>query len=334
VSAEPLHPVYLVTGTDRPKIRRALERLRGRFDESSIDVLSAEKSAEKEASTGADAVAACNALGLFGDDGSRLVVVERVERWNATDVDAIAGYVRDPAPATVLALVADEQVKGKLPEVCAKAGTVLVFDTPKPRDLPAWVREHFERRGARVVGDAPRALVEIVGDNPATLESEVDKIATWAGGEEIDREQVEALAVPVAEESAWAVTDTWGARNLPALLDASERALEHEKPFVVALRLANYVGRVRAVQGLADQGENATAIAKRLRIHEFPARKAAGHAQNYSREELDAAVVRLAELDARLKGASRLAPELELELALVDVTRTSERRQPATGPAS
>jgi hypothetical protein len=33
----------------------------------------------------------------------------------------------------------------------------------------------------------------------------------------------------------------------------------------------------------------------------------------------------LAELDAALKGASRLAPELELERALVDVTRPPAR---------
>jgi DNA polymerase-3 subunit delta len=324
VAEEALLPVYLITGTDRPKIGRALERLRARFEDGSISVLTAERVADREAASGAEAVAACNALGLFGTEGSRLVVVEHVDRWKAADVDAVAAYLRDPAPATVLALLSGESVKTKLPELCAGAGTVLRFDAPRPRDLPAWVREHFERRGARVVGDAAQALVEIVGDNPVALESEVDKIATWAAGAEIDRPQVEALAVPAAEETAWAVTDTWGARNLPALLEASERALEQEKPFVLALRLAAYVGRVRAVQTLADDGQGAPAIAKRLRMHEFPARKAMAHAQNYSRGELDAALVRLAELDAALKGASRLAPELELERALVDVTQPPE----------
>ncbi len=331
MSVEPLLPVYLISGTDRPKIRRALERLRVRFDEGSIDQLSAEKTAGGEAASGQDAVAVCNSLGLFGADGSRLVIVERVERWQDSDVDAVSAYLVDPSPSAVLALVTDEPVKGRLPALCKKAGDVLTFDTPRPRDLPAWVREHFERRGARVVGDAPRALVEIVGDDPIALETEVEKIATWAGGDEIDRSEVEALAVPAGDESAWAVTDAWGARDLRALLEASERALEHDKPFVVALRLASYVGKVRAVQGLADEGQGAAAIAKRLRMHEYPARKAMGHSQNYSREELDSAIVRLAELDAALKGASRLAPELELDRTLVGITGTDPGRpQPAS----
>ncbi len=56
-------------------------------------------------------------------------------------------------------------------------------------------------------------------------------------------------------------------------------------------------------------------------------RKALGHGENYTRDELDDAVIRLAALDAALKGASRLAGELELERAIVELIRTPE---PAT----
>ena len=60
-------------------------------------------------------------------------------------------------------------------------------------------------------------------------------------------------------------------------------------------------------------------MASRLRKHEFRVRKALAHADNYSRDELDAAVVRLAALDEALKGGSRLAGELELERALTEL---------------
>ena len=45
--------------------------------------------------------------------------------------------------------------------------------------------------------------------------------------------------------------------------------------------------------------------------------------RNFSASELDDALIRLAELDHALKGGSRLAGELELERALVELT---ERR--------
>jgi DNA polymerase III delta subunit len=93
----------------------------------------------------------------------------------------------------------------------------------------------------------------------------------------------------------------------------------------LAVGLASHVTRVRAAKALAEEGLRTREIASRLKMKEFPARKAVEQSENYSTEELDSTLVRLAELDAALKGASRLAPELELERALVDVTQPATR---------
>ena len=60
--------------------------------------------------------------------------------------------------------------------------------------------------------------------------------------------------------------------------------------------------------------------------HPFPAQKLFGQVRNFSAEELDGALIRLAELDRALKGGSRLANELELERALVEITAARLRR--------
>jgi DNA polymerase-3 subunit delta len=320
VSAEPLLPVYLLTGNDRPKIARALRRLRTRFGAESVELLMGDSAG------GADAVAACNALGLFaGGEGGRLVVVEAVERWKKVDVEAVTAYLADPVPGAVLALVAVEGLRSDaLVKTVRAVGQVLTYDAPKPRDLPAWVRAQFEGRGAGVDQDAARALVEIVGDDLGALATEADKIATWAAGRPLQRADVEALATPGREATAWALTDAWGERDLPALLTACESELERRDPFSISTRLASHVGLVRSVQLLAADGLPAREIAKRLKLHEFRVKKALGHASRYSPDELDAAVVRLAALDAAIKGASRLSGELVLTRTLVELTRTSE----------
>jgi DNA polymerase-3 subunit delta len=316
VSAEPLLPVYLLSGNDRPKIARALRRLRARFGEESLEQLAA------DSASGADAVAACNALGLFaGDRGGRLVVVEGVERWRKADVDAVAAYLADPVPGAVLALVAAEPMRNEvLAKAVAKIGKVLAYDAPRPRDLPGWVRAQFEARGATVDQDTARALVEIVGDDLGVLASEVDKIATWAAGGPLERADVAALATPAREATAWALTDAWGERDLPALLAACEAELARRDPFGVSTRLAAHVGLVRDVQRLAAEGLPAREVAKRLKVHEFRVKKAIAHANRYSPDELDAAVVRLAALDAAIKGASRLPSELVLTRTLVELS--------------
>ena len=52
-------------------------------------------------------------------------------------------------------------------------------------------------------------------------------------------------------------------------------------------------------------------------------------ARNYGPDELREAVVRLAMLDHAVKGGSRLAVDLELERALVEITARAKRRRPA-----
>ena len=313
-----LKPVYLISGSDRPKIRLALERLRGRFEEGAVEVLAAGES------SGEDAAAACNALGLFGGE-HRLVVVEEVDQWKAADAKAIAEYLKDPTPGTVLALVADEVKKeSALAKACAKSGDVLVYDAPRKRDLPAWVAGQFEQLGANADRDACRLLVEMVGEDPDQLRSEIEKVATWSAGEPVAAEHVRELAAVSAETSVFELTDAWGRRDTAGALAAVESLLERsggkELPRLAAL-LANHVVRVRSCQTLAAEGVRARDAAPRLKMHPFAAEKAFGHAANYTSAELAHAVTRLADLDLALKGGSRLSGELEFERAVVEVTR-------------
>lgn len=317
--ADELLPAYLLTGTDRPKVARALHRLRGRFGDEAVETLGPENG------SGEDVVAAMNALGLFGE--GRLVVVHGVEGWKKADLETLAGYLANPAPGAVLALVADESPNdAALARLVAKrGGEVLAYDIPKPKDPSVWVRGEFARLGAEVSDDAARRLVEVAGDDVALLEREVEKLATWSAGEQIGPREVEGLAVPQSDAPAWALADAWGSRDVAGVLAACEAELEKDvEPFLIAVRLAAQVGLVRGAQALSDEGLSAREIAKRLGKHEFRVRKALGHADRYSRDELDAAVIRLAELDAALKGASRLSSELELERALIEITAARE----------
>ena len=323
-SERELKPVYLLTGTDRPKIAVALQRLRARIGEDATEQLHASDA------SGEDAVAACNALGLFGGE-ARLVVVDGVETWKAADVKEVESYLGTPAPATVLALVGDGVKRDSaLAKLVAKTGDVLGYDVSK-KQLPEWVGEQFARLGASADRDACRALVEAVGDDVGDVASEVQKLATWANGEPITRVNVEELAVGRAETPIFAVTDAWGSRDIAAtlraaesLLDRSHRPRSGELIRLVA-SLVGHVGRVRKVSRLADDGVRTSEIASRLKIHPFVAEKSAKQARNYSPDELAQATVRLAELDAGAKGGSRLPPELQLERTLVEITRRPDR---------
>lgn len=323
-AATDLKPLYLLAGSDRPKIVRALRRLKDRVGEDSIETLDGTKA------TGEDAVAACNALGFFMAE-ARLVLVEDVDRWKAADAKAVEAYAADPTEGTVLALVAGELKKDSpLRKACQKHGQLLEFNVLK-RNLAGWVATQFKQAGVRAEPSACAALVQIVGDDLLQLASEVDKIATWAGGEPVGEREIEALASPLAETPIFALTDAWGRRDLGATLEASETIFEREAKHRrdVAPRLAatlgNHVSRVQACHHLAAEGVRARDGATTLKLNPYYAEKLFAQAGNFSVEELRSAVVRLAQLDHALKGGSRLAPDLELQRALVDIGREPAR---------
>lgn len=332
MSAAELKPVYLVTGNDRPKVEIALGRLRARFDPGSIERLVA----GKDGVSGADVVAACNAGTLLA--GERLVLVAGVDGrrgdfdrlsggWKAADVEAVVDYLRAPAPGTVLCLVGEEVKKDSpLAKACAKVGDVLVWEVAK-KEVVGWVAKGFNDRGVKVGGDACKALVEIVGEDKLALALEIDKLATWADGEPLGVEEIERLATPLAEDPPWKLTDAWGSHDLAAALEYVESTLDRShrprasEAAALGARLGAHLTRLTRMKALLEEGVRPKDAGAKLGMKPYPAEKLARQAEQFSVEELRDATVRLARLDHALKGGSRLAPDLELQLAVADIAR-------------
>ena len=315
-----LKSAYLIFGTNRPRVELAVKRLRDRFAPEAVERLRASET------SGADAVAACNAGGLFGSDG-RAVIVEGVERWKAADAKAVGAYLDNPAPGTILALVAEQlRRESALAKAVGARGQILSYDVAK-RELPDWVRAQLRERKVEFTPGTPRALIDLVGEDMHELACEIDKLATWSDGEKIGETELDMLVCPRGEVAPFGLTDAWGRRDVAGVLAAYELLLERASETRTALlaRLAgllgSHIGRVSACYRFVQQGVGAREAATRLGIHPYAAEKAVAQSRNFSEFELRRATVRLASLDLALKGGSRLPAELEFERALVDLTK-------------
>lgn len=335
MAAQELKSAYLVTGNDVPKVERTLERLRARFDPGAVERIVA---SGKDGASGADVVVACNSGTLLA--GDRLVLVTEVDGrmgewgrltggWKQADVDEVIEYLATPAPGTVLCLVA-QQLKATSPlaKAVARVGDVLAWQIDERR-LAKWVAESFAARGTRVDGDACQALIDIVGEDKLVLSCEVDKLATWAAGEPMGVDEIRKLAAPLGEGHPWDLTDAVGRRDLATALEVIEggyRRSAHptQEPGQLANRLSGHLLRLARTKSLLERGARVPDVAKELGIKEFPARKLVEQAERFSSAELYDATVRVARLDRALKGGSKLAPELEVQLAVADIAR--ERR--------
>jgi DNA polymerase III subunit delta len=318
--AEELRSAYLIAGTDRPKVDRAVERLRNRFPRDAVELLAAAEV------SGADAVAACNALGLFADAG-RLILVDGVDGWKADDAKEIGAYLKAPAPATTLALVGEEVKKDGplIKAIRAAGGDVLLWDVAH-NAMRKWVSEQFALHGTKADPEACRTLLDLIGDDLYDLASEIDKLSTWAAGDRVSASDVERLVAPRGETTSFVLTDAWGERDVVGVLRASENLMERSGdprsktiPRVAAI-LTSHIGRIQRAQALEASGMAARDAAAALKQHPYYVGKLYAQGRNYTADELRNVTVRLAELDHALKGGSRLAPELELERALVEIS--------------
>lgn len=325
--ADDLKPVYLLTGSDRPKIERAIKRLRARFDEDAFEQLTAFEA------KGPDVVAACNSMGLFGGD-SRLVLVTDVDGrrtadgrsttggLKAPDVEAIVEYLASPAPGTVLALVGEEvKADSTLGKAVKKKGDILAFDVSN-KELPRWIRTQFDSRHVPVDIEACRRLIDLVGDDLIDLSNEIDRLCTWSDGEPVTRAVVDRTVFPRREPETFALTDAIGERDLAAALEAAEELLaaatstQGELIKTIGL-LANHVRRLLEVKALEAQGIGPRDAAAQTKRKPFYMQKLYEHASEYSPDELRSFLERLARLDHGLKGGSREPGELALSRMLV-----------------
>jgi DNA polymerase-3 subunit delta len=305
-----------------------VRKLRDRIGDDATELLSALETG------GEEVVASCNALGLFVSE-RRLVVVEHVESWNAAEAEAVLDYLKSPSPETVLTLVGEGIRKDSaLVKAVTKAGEVLTYELPKRgarADLPGWIGRQFAALGSRVDPAVARLVVDLVGDDLNELAGEVEKLAAWANGDPIGERDVEVLVAPRGEIPPFAMTDAWGRRDVAGVLEASERLLARTAgpardslPRVIGL-LTSHVARVAECQAFANEGLSPREAAERLKKNRFYVEKLFEQAENFTADELQGAIVRLAELDLALKGGSRLAGELEFSRALVDLTGPRER---------
>ena len=309
-------PAYLIAGTDWPKIDAAAARLRGQFDEDSIEQIAV---GDEEAP---DIVAACNALGLFG--GERLVLVRGADELDSQQIDDIVAYLADPTPGTCLALFGGKGIRedGALATAVDQVGDVRIFDAPDDDHAVQWVVKRFSEGGISCSPAIAKRIVARAGIEIGDLALEVEKLAVHGRDRAPTEEEVDALVPEQLDVKPWNMTDAWGRRDAAAVIGYA--TADVEKPDDVqriSAIFANHVRRVRQALLVLEAGGSDKDVQKQLGLKSpYQAKGLCRQARAFSEPELARAVVRMAELDEAIKGGSRLDPRLELELALVEIS--------------
>ncbi len=240
--------------------------------------------------------AADRLLALVSDlpDGAALAIVEERPSRDITKPPALLKRLSDA--------------------VMARGGRVEERNAPRRNDLRGWITAHAARIGVTIEVRAAHVLAERIGgaiwetdvergEMTRIADSELRKLATYAGDRPITAEDVEAVSPDTRPASVFAITNAVDRREPAAAAEALRRALAEGQP---GLRiLASLSGRVSdliVARDLAARKTPPSEIAKRVaRGNARVAERLVEAAKRYRGEELEAMLIGLFEADLAIK---------------------------------
>ena len=310
----PLLPAYLILGTDRPKVRRAVARLRQRvIDEagSDLNVVCSTPSSDKVEAL-LDAAAS---PGLTF--GTRLLLVLNGHKWKAKARQQIVAYLQDPMPDTCVAVEAETiAASDALHKAVAKLGGVLECDLPEEvRDGGVGARAGQGARACRmsaaVAQAPPRPLRQRPRPRRAPGARDREARRSTAAATRRPRPTWTRSARPTTTRVIFDLMDAVGHRDRARSFELLEALYASGNPRNdangVLYSLKRHIEQLDAASQLphADQ----TTAAKQLKVHPFTAKKLLEQREYFDRRRLGRAYRALAEAEAGLRGRAPVTLE-------------------------
>lgn len=97
--------------------------------------------------------------------------------------------------------------KNPLVSLIKKVGVIKEVTLPKPNEYQAYMERYFSSRGCSIANDAADELINRVGSDYGRFMQEIDKLASYANGEQISLINVEKLVAGKDEDDVFALSN-------------------------------------------------------------------------------------------------------------------------------
>ncbi|MEX2107814.1 MAG: DNA polymerase III subunit delta [Solirubrobacterales bacterium] len=317
--ADEMRPLYLFAGTDEAKIDATRARLRERAEgEGGIAALEVFEPSEGRGSPDHEAfLASLPAMALT--ESRRYLLVDGVERWSNRQQEAVGTAIADLPPDLTVVLIARAKAPPALLKfVKAAKGEVREFQAPKARDMPRVLVGEAKELGFRLDPAAARILVDRMGASPLRLRNELERLLLWAGaGGEVGPGDLDAMIADTSEAVSWTLSDALLERDRARVLDIAESLLaqgENVTGLIYGLASRLRSACIAAMQ--LEAGVPQKQVESGLSMHPYAAQQLVNRVKSVDLDELQEAVVALADLEVWCRGGADYGDELALTLAL------------------
>jgi len=313
-----LEPVYVLVGTERLLIERAVDAVRGAVDSMGAPGFNVEVFDGK----GLDAarvVSAAQTLPMMAD--MRFVLLRHVDSMTPTEQTNLAEYLDDPSDSTCLVLTATKlDGRAKLVKAAKKKGYLVEAKPLRGRELREFIRAEAAAREHNIAPQAIEALLDALGDDLAAIDDAMERLSLFVGASQrIDAEAVSTCVTRIRVESIWSLVDAIGLKDRRKGIAAAQSLLDDREP---PLRLLAMVARqlriVARMREALSEGLRPQEAAKRAGAPPFKAADLTESARRFTADSLGDAFALIAETDRALKGSKR-PPDAILQAAVLEL---------------
>jgi DNA polymerase-3 subunit delta len=256
---------------------------------------------------------------LFGE--RRALLVSNTRALPEAAAAELRRYVASADPDAVLVLTATVGERAKPPAGLVKfvegVGSVTEVRIQR-KDLAGWLARRASERRANLAPDGVQALIETIGEDPASLDQALEQLTTAFAGERITADVVRRQFRGLGDQHMWDLCDRAFARDMPGamrslstLIDAREAGLLILGGIVSRLR---DLMRVRSLPGRLPLGDVARQAGLRF---EWQARRYRDQARRFTLDELVLVHERVAWADRALKSGATDDVVLPLLIAAI-----------------
>ena len=328
-----LRPVYLVVGEESYLEAEVLAALKAAALQGGVPGLNEDRFVAGEVDVDR-VLSAARTLPMLGK--RRLVVVRSLERWEPREgaegkdsskqsLDRLGEYAKDPVPSTMLVLVGSSLDKRRRLVTLARNEGFLVSCEPLARgDLPRFVQERVRAHGSHIAPDVADAVAELTGPELSQVSDAVERVCLYVGaGAEVTEAAVAECIVRLRPSTVWELVGAVGRRDAGAALAALDQVYD---PADRGIRLVGLLAwstrQLVKFEAATRAGLGASEAAVRAGAPPFKARELAQQVRGLTPADLGNFLVRLAGVDAELKGGSRRPPKSSLERLILDLCTT------------
>lgn len=222
----------------------------------------------------------------------------------------------------LMSIIGETDGRNKVITAVKNSGTLVEYKKIKGDELHKWVLDELDKYGKTISKADLIYLISEIGSSTESLETEIDKLCSYAiEEEEINKKHIDEIVYKSLESNIFKMVDSISRREAERALTILKNLLfQREDHLRILGMIIRQYRMLYLVRQNMEQNKPNSEIEKSLKLTGFTLQNFIKQAKAYGSRELMKALNKCLETDFKIK-MGRYQPDMALELLIVELCK-------------